>query len=71
MRAGSWRSSRVRSAIIQSPIIHASAHGTKRLAMRSAQAAMAGIPEGSADYLRAQDIAMAARGMLEGSKKRK
>ncbi len=45
--------------------------GQEELAMRSAQAAMAGIPEGSADYLRAQDIAMAARGMLEGSKKRK
>ena len=43
--------------------------GQEALAMRSAQAAMAGIPEGTPDYLRAQDIAMAARGMLEQDKK--
>ncbi|MPT48494.1 MAG: tetratricopeptide repeat protein [Sphingobium sp.] len=44
--------------------------GQEGLAMRSAEAAMAGIPPDSNDYLRAQDIAMSARGMLEKKKKR-
>jgi len=47
-----------------------SLQGQQELALRSAEAAMAGIPEGSSDYLRAQDIAMAARGMLSKKKKR-
>ena len=34
-------------------------------ALRSAQAAEAGLPQGSPDWLRAQDIAMQARAMLE------
>jgi predicted Zn-dependent protease len=40
-------------------------------ALRSAQAAEAGLPEGSPDWLRAQDIAMQARGELERAKDRK
>ncbi|WP_188070354.1 M48 family metalloprotease [Sphingobium jiangsuense] len=47
-----------------------SLQGQQELALRSAEAAMAGIPEGTSDYLRAQDIAMAARGMLSKKKKR-
>lgn len=35
------------------------------LALRSAQAAEAGLPYGSADWLRAQDIAMEARALME------
>lgn len=48
-----------------------SLQGDENGALRSAQAAMAGIPKGSSDYLRAQDIAMAARGELENSKKKR
>lgn len=48
-----------------------SLQGQEALAMRSAEAAMAGIPKGTADYLRAQDISMAARGMLEKDRKRR
>lgn len=44
--------------------------GQEAFALRSAEAAMGGIPEGSQDYLRAQDIAMAARAMLDKKKKR-
>jgi predicted Zn-dependent protease len=40
-------------------------------ALRSAQAAEAGLAEGSPDWLRAQDIAMQARAELERAKKRK
>ena len=36
--------------------------GDNRLAMASAEAAMARIPRGTPDYLRAEDIALAARG---------
>ena len=44
--------------------------GQQALALRSAEAAMGGIPEGSSDYLRAQDIAMAARGAMSMKKKK-
>jgi len=40
-------------------------------ALRSASAAEAGLPQGTPDWLRAQDIAMAARGELERAKKRR
>ncbi len=40
-------------------------------ALRSAQAAEAGLPQGTPDWLRAQDIAMQARGELERAKDRK
>lgn len=40
-------------------------------AMRSAQAAEAGLPEGSPDWIRAQDIALEARGELERRKDRR
>ncbi|HTN14933.1 MAG TPA: M48 family metalloprotease [Sphingomonadaceae bacterium] len=40
-------------------------------AMRSAEAAEKGLPEGSSDWLRAQDIAMTAKAELERQKKRK
>lgn len=39
-------------------------------ALQSAEQAAAGLPEGSADWLRAQDIAMQARAELERNKKR-
>ncbi|MBX7494703.1 M48 family metalloprotease [Qipengyuania sp. 6B39] len=39
--------------------------GQYGLAMRSAQAAEAGLPQGSPDWLRAQDIGMQARALLE------
>lgn len=45
--------------------------GQEELAMRSAEAAMTTLPQDSSDYLRAQDIAMAARGMMEKNRKRK
>lgn len=45
--------------------------GNNPLALRSAEAAMAGIDKGSGDWLRAQDIAMAARGELDRDKKGK
>ena len=40
-------------------------------ALRSAQAATAGLPENTPDWLRAQDIVFEARGALERDKKRK
>lgn len=40
-------------------------------AMRSAEAAEAGLPKGSPDWLRAQDIAMSSRAMIERTRKRK
>lgn len=49
----------------------ASLEGDDGTALRSAQAAMAGIPKGTSDYLRAEDIAMAARGELENNRKKK
>ena len=42
-----------------------------QLALRSAQAAMTGIPQGTPDWIRAQDIAMASRSALENSKGRR
>ena len=45
--------------------------GNMAEAMRNAEAAMAGLPQGSADYLRAADIAMEARSAMAKSKKRR
>ena len=45
--------------------------GNNPLALRSAEAAMAGIDKGSGDWLREKDIAMAARGELDRDKKGK
>ncbi len=45
--------------------------GQPRLALQSAEAAMAGIPQGSPDWIRAQDIAMASRNELENSRGRR
>ena len=45
--------------------------GNNPLALRNAEFAMAGIDKGSADWLRAQDIAMAARGELDRDRKGK
>ena len=45
--------------------------GQDDLALRSAEMAMAGIKPGTADYLRAQDIAMVARSALERTKKKR
>ena len=42
-----------------------------RQALNSAEAAQAALPQGSPDYLRAQDIAMQARAEIERSKKRR
>jgi predicted Zn-dependent protease len=39
--------------------------GDPRLAARAARQAMAGLPQGTPDYLRAQDIAMASQGEIE------
>ena len=43
--------------------------GNNRLALVSAEMALKGIPEGSPDYLRAQDIAMVSRAELNKDKK--
>ena len=40
-------------------------------AVRSAEAAEAGLPKGSPDWLRAQDIAMSARAMIERQRKKR
>lgn len=45
-----------------------SLEGNPMLALRSAQAAMAGIKAGTPDCLRAQDIAMSSRGIIEQSR---
>jgi predicted Zn-dependent protease len=45
-----------------------SLEGRANLALRSAEAAMGGIPRGTPDWIRAQDIAMASRAELENSK---
>ena len=45
--------------------------GRSRLALASAEAAMAGIPQGSADWIRAQDIAMVSREAAQREKKRR
>lgn len=44
--------------------------GNPKLALASAQTAMKGIPQGSPDYLRAQDIAMVSRAELAKTDKR-
>lgn len=43
--------------------------GNTPLALRNAEAALAGIDKASPDYLRAQDIAMAARGEMDNARK--
>jgi predicted Zn-dependent protease len=45
--------------------------GRARLALVSAESAMRGIPQGSADWIRAQDIAMVSRVEVEKDKKRR
>jgi len=45
--------------------------GKSRLALASAEAAMHGIPAGTPDYLRAQDIALTARDAAERERKRR
>ena len=45
--------------------------GNPRMAMASAEAAMHGIPQGTPDYLRAQDIAMTARDEAQRQRKRR
>ena len=44
--------------------------GNPKMAMASAQMALAGLPSGSPDWVRAQDIAMAARGQVTKDKKK-
>jgi predicted Zn-dependent protease len=44
--------------------------GEARLAMQNADAALRGLPVGTPDYIRAQDIAMSSRGELELMRKR-
>lgn len=48
-----------------------SLEGNHPFALRSAEAAMTGLKEGTNDYLRAQDIAMATRGEMDRDKKKK
>lgn len=45
--------------------------GNARLALASADAAMHGIPQGTPDYLRAQDIAMVSRTAVQEEKKKR
>jgi len=45
--------------------------GRARLALASAEQALHGIPQGTADYLRAQDIAMVSRTAIEDEKRKK
>lgn len=45
--------------------------GQDGMALRSADQAMAGLKEGTPDWLRAQDIAMVSRAAVEGGKKRR
>ena len=45
--------------------------GNDKLALASARMAMAGLPQGTPDYLRAQDIAMVSETALKKDKKRK
>lgn len=44
--------------------------GNAGMALMSAEMAMKGLPEGTPDYIRAQDIALASRGILQQKKKR-
>lgn len=48
-----------------------SLEGNAGLALGNAEAAMRGIPEGSADWIRAQDIAMVSRTALEEARRKK
>lgn len=48
----------------------ASLTGNVGRALSSGRAAMAGLPSGSSDWIRAQDIVMASQGMIESQKKR-
>jgi predicted Zn-dependent protease len=48
-----------------------SLEGKTRLALASAEAAMGGIPVGTPDYIRAQDIAMASRAEVERDTRRR
>ncbi|MFL9839569.1 M48 family metalloprotease [Sphingomonas sp. ST-64] len=48
----------------------ASMSGDFGRALPSAQAAMAGLPQGSPDWIRAQDIVMAAQGLMQDRKKK-
>ena len=43
--------------------------GNDKLALASARMAMAGLPQGTPDYLRAQDIAMVSENALKKDKK--
>jgi len=45
--------------------------GRARLALMNAQVAMSGIPEGSSDWLRAQDIALVSQTEVEQEKKKR
>ena len=45
--------------------------GKPKLALASAELAMKGIPAGTPDYLRAQDIAMVSRAELKKDKKKR
>ncbi len=44
--------------------------GRPRLALASAELAMRGIPPGTPDYIRAQDIALASRGLMQQERRR-
>ncbi len=48
-----------------------SLQGNAKLALVSAEAALRGIPQGSSDWIRAQDIAMIARSEVEKDKKKR
>ena len=45
--------------------------GAAAEALRNAEAARAALPEGSADWIRAQDVAMQARAQIEREKDRR
>ena len=45
--------------------------GDTRTAMMSARAAMASLPQGSSDWVRAQDIVMVSQTAMENEKKRR
>jgi len=48
----------------------ASMTGDQRTAMQSARIAMAGIPQNTSDWIRAQDIAMAAQNEMDDNPKK-
>ena len=45
--------------------------GQPMLALRNAEMAMQGLPQGSPDWIRAQDISMVARAEVERTRKRR